>query len=1470
MKMPVQSRLSKGYIKKLSARFEFLIALTLLAASVLPAGAASIVWDGNGGVPPNGVFQTANNWNPNQVPVAGVSVLFNINNTYNVTFTANAASDQLQVTAGTVSFLSDSTTARTYNISGSWDLLANGGSTLNVGATGLPVALNMGDQFLIGTTMGSGNGTVVVSGPGSQLNSTSSLYHMIGYGYTGMLTYQNDATGSITGNLQVGDSVYDVTRGYLNVLSGADLTTQNLLVGRDNTSASTGTVAVSGSGSTFTQTGSATLTIGSASGNSGLVDVSSGGVFNSGTSAGTVLTINALGELRVDNATFNANGDVLINGGRLTRTVGDSNSFNLASGRTMLAMNNAQLNMGNNPILSGGTNWNIQSGSDIFTSGNWLNIGAAGGTTTVTVDGAGSSLSTGPGSGSYWGFNGYVADVTFQNGSTATLGTLRLGYTMTAGSSGTLSIESGAQMTCNDLSMAFYGGSTIMAALNITGSGSALTQNGASTLTVGSSSSVGSAVITLADSGQLTTGTGDITVKRTGQINVTGGNFTANGNIIIDAGSFNCDTAGTLNLYKSLTAKNNAQVYLQGKSLIIGDSNVYMVESGADLTITGGGVYVGDGSVGTLLVDGAGTTLNGGASASIWGGDNGSANVTFRNNAEAQLPAVGIARDGSNCTANVRLESGATINSGAIAMASEGTGNSAYVTITGAGSLWQNGSYTLTVGHATNNSAVLYVYDQGTLDVGVTMLNPTGTIYVNGGTADLGTLTDNGGTLYFYDAGAVIVANDLHTNVFAESANNFTLSSLQQLTVGGTTTIEPFHKLTLDGGLLTTSNLTVDGVLDFRSGELAITGAGGLVLGAAGPLGSTLTLGANQTINVTNTATIQSGSLLVMESGGVFSAGITANAGEIVLDGITASFGGTTFNNGIGGLIRGNGLISANVTNGGQAEIRVEAGSRLKFTGTNGTNQGRLNLSGGTLEFTKTLTNGTNGQIIGRGMISIGGTGLNNQGQVALSSGITDVFGDVNNNTGSISKGISISGNSDVTFWDDVTNAAGSLFRVSAGSSATFFGTYAGAGISGDGDKYFEADVTPGSSPAAITLGGNVFLGSTARLIIEIGGLAPGSNPNNHDQVNVTNTANLDGTLDLQLFGGFMPVAGDQMTIMTFATRNGTFADVTGALLGGGIQLNPIYSANNLVLLTGNAGEKVWAVDAGGSAGVGTNWTGGAAPGAIDDKAAFTTIITAPRNVTIDAPTTVGRLTFDDNDNYRLAGPSAIVFDVSAGSALINVLNVHGNGVHAIAAPVQINDDLQINQQSSGTFTLEGAINNALGKTITKTGSGTLSIEGPQNWGPGAAAIVEQGRLRFALDSADAVDLATGTYVSVNSGATLELAGVKSALSDGPDNANVVSLIEAALLVSGTNQAAGNVMGEGDTTLLAGAELTVDSLNQNTLTIGAGAKLTIRPLTGSPMSSGLSSNANLSPVPEPATWLLLLLAIGLFMIKQIP
>ena len=313
---------------------------------------------------------------------------------------------------------------------------------------------------------------------------------------------------------------------------------------------------------------------------------------------------------------------------------------------------------------------------------------------------------------------------------------------------------------------------------------------------------------------------------------------------------------------------------------------------------------------------------------------------------------------------------------------------------------------------------------------------------------------------------------------------------------------------------------------------------GGLTIGAAGPLGAFVTLGANQTINVTNTATVDADGLLWLQGGSFDAVAGTTNNGEIQLDGTTAQLsGGTVVNS---GLIHGNGRIAATLNNSTAGELRVLSGQRIVVEGAGSTNSGQINLLGGIVEIDQPFINLAAGQITGRGTLDVGGAGLTNNGHVALSSGISDIFGDLTNDTGSASIGITVSGNADVTFWDDVQNTSG-RFQVSSGSSATFFGTLAGAGITGIGDVFVEADVTPGASPGLQNFGGNVHFGAIARLETELAGTMAGSQ---FDQVNIAGAATLDGVLDVVLINAFFPTPGETFEIMTFASHSGEFATV--------------------------------------------------------------------------------------------------------------------------------------------------------------------------------------------------------------------------------------------------------------------------------------------------------------------------------------
>ena len=136
---------------------------------------------------------------------------------------------------------------------------------------------------------------------------------------------------------------------------------------------------------------------------------------------------------------------------------------------------------------------------------------------------------------------------------------------------------------------------------------------------------------------------------------------------------------------------------------------------------------------------------------------------------------------------------------------------------------------------------------------------------------------------------------------------------------------------------------------------------------------------------------------------------------------------------------------------------------------------------------------------------------------------------------------IIVSGNSNVTFYDAVVHN-GSLFRVSPGSTAIFFGPVSGAGaFTGGGTKIFEGGYSPGNSPAAVSLDGPVQFAATNTLKIELGGTTVGTQ---YDKVQVTGSLSLDGTLQVSLINSFTPVRGNKFDILDWSTLSGTFSSL--------------------------------------------------------------------------------------------------------------------------------------------------------------------------------------------------------------------------------------------------------------------------------------------------------------------------------------
>jgi len=228
--------------------------------------------------------------------------------------------------------------------------------------------------------------------------------------------------------------------------------------------------------------------------------------------------------------------------------------------------------------------------------------------------------------------------------------------------------------------------------------------------------------------------------------------------------------------------------------------------------------------------------------------------------------------------------------------------------------------------------------------------------------------------------------------------------------------------------------------------------------------------------------------------------------------------------------------------------------------------------------------NGTaTGEVSGTGtLFNAGDMSLNNgtlSGNVNDSSGTLSVQGSTNLNSGVLEFGqnttigfgvasdkLANSGTIDVNGNSILTIDTGTLENLAAGT-INVFGTgtiaLANTGIFSDsGTTNF------GLSPGSLTIGGDMIRGDTAFMLFELGGLTAGVG--GFDQLTVTGELTAGGTLDVVEFGGFDVAAGDNFSIVEAGTLTGSFREISGLDVGGGVALDAVQSATG-VTLTGRA-----------------------------------------------------------------------------------------------------------------------------------------------------------------------------------------------------------------------------------------------------------------------------------------------------------
>lgn len=141
------------------------------------------------------------------------------------------------------------------------------------------------------------------------------------------------------------------------------------------------------------------------------------------------------------------------------------------------------------------------------------------------------------------------------------------------------------------------------------------------------------------------------------------------------------------------------------------------------------------------------------------------------------------------------------------------------------------------------------------------------------------------------------------------------------------------------------------------------------------------------------------------------------------------------------------------------------------------------------------------------------------------------------------------------------TDGVDTPLTVSSGQTLTGKGTVTAA-LTNDGT------IAPGNSPGVLSVA-SYDQDASATLSIEISGVQPASEglTDAYDQLLVSGTAALDGTLEVSFLDDFTPTAGQVFDIIRWSQRTGSFSNFTGLYAGNGVYMRPVYSADRLQLV---------------------------------------------------------------------------------------------------------------------------------------------------------------------------------------------------------------------------------------------------------------------------------------------------------------
>jgi T5SS/PEP-CTERM-associated repeat protein len=696
-------------------------------------------------------------------------------------------------------------------------------------------------------------------------------------------------------------------------------------------------------------------------------------------------------------------------------------------------------------------------------------------------------------------------------------------------------------------------------------------------------SASGNGSMTVGGAGASATANNSIGVGRsgTGVLNILSGGTVSTVSGSINLGDLTGGAAGTINVNGGTLAAGTAAASV---SIRVGRRS-----TAGSLNITNGGRV-------TLGHAGSGVGLDDGNILQI-GGSSGSADQTGRGSvlvsgAGSTLELLGentrlnVGRNGAVGTSTLTIEMGGVVNtehfvsigrslvdgSGAPVPGSGATG---VVVVDGAGSrLSMKGIPTS--GADQGKGPVLSVGLEG--GTGTLTIRNGGLVQLDGRGATSSALNGSGGasvasgsastgTLNIQNGGRLELLSDSNVDSFGMTVGRLGTGALN----------------VTNGGQLLIRN-TGTGGLGMPFGGNSSSGTGGSFSGLISGAGTSVVLeGIDADITVGNrsgssgTVTIEAGAMVApgnrlavghnTGASGILNirgTGTTINIKSLAADEFGAGITVGRVGNGIANITDG-AIVNVDGTGGAQRHSTNIGGSGTASGGT-----GTLNISGATTRYN--VTGASTSLVIGRddtGASPSTGTMMISSGaQVSFPSAGQGAIGYSPGSTGSLTVtgadsrldmgaflgiGRSISDNPGGT----------GLLNVSDGGVAKATNIHVGTGgtIAGngtlDGSVINDGAINPGNSPGTLSIAGNLTLTNSSVLTFEVAGASPGQ----FDVIAVGGSLTADGILRVVNTSGYVPVAGDTLSLITFATRTGDFDSIVLEGFGAGADLMGSFSS---------------------------------------------------------------------------------------------------------------------------------------------------------------------------------------------------------------------------------------------------------------------------------------------------------------------